>query len=76
MSAPFEQEPRLDGVAIIGMAGRFPGANSVSQFWRNQLAGVESISRFRVDELEVPNAAQLARQPNYVCARSVLSRFA
>jgi amino acid adenylation domain-containing protein len=66
-------EPRLDGVAIIGMAGRFPGASTVAQFWRNQLAGIESISHFRVEELEVPNAAQLSRQPNYVRSRSILA---
>ena len=36
----------LDGVAIIGMAGRFPGARDIGEFWRNLLAGVESISRF------------------------------
>ncbi|WP_426424818.1 beta-ketoacyl synthase N-terminal-like domain-containing protein [Bradyrhizobium genosp. A] len=31
----------LEGVAIIGMAGRFPGAGSVAEFWRNQLNGIE-----------------------------------
>src|SRR5438132_77318 len=34
--------PLFDGVAIIGMAGRFPGARSVAEFWRNQLDGVEA----------------------------------
>ncbi len=32
-----------NAIAIIGMAGRFPGAASVSEFWRNLRAGVESI---------------------------------
>ena len=62
----------LEGVAIIGMAGRFPGARSVSEFWRNQLNGIEAISHFRVEELEIPNAAELARDPNYVRAHSIL----
>jgi len=62
----------LDGVAIIGMAGRFPGAASVAEFWQNQLKGVESISHFRVDELEVPNAAELSEHSNYVRAHGVL----
>src|ERR1700756_2576215 len=61
-----------DSVAIIGMAGRFPGANSVAEFWRNQLAGVESISHFKIEELEVSGAAELAKAPNYVRAKSVL----
>jgi amino acid adenylation domain-containing protein len=71
VSAP-NLEPRLDGVAIIGMAGRFPGAKSVSEFWRNQLAGIESISHFRLEELEVADAARLTKLPNYVAARSTL----
>lgn len=39
------------GVAVIGMAGRFPGANSVSAFWRNLRNGVESIVDLSEDEL-------------------------
>ena len=62
----------MEGVAIIGMAGRFPGARNVAEFWRNQLNGFEAISHFRVEDLEDPNAAELARDPNYVLARSVL----
>jgi acyl transferase domain-containing protein len=64
--------PLFDGVAIIGMAGRFPGARSVAEFWQNQLKGIEAISHFRVDELEVPNPTGLAEDPSYVRARSVL----
>jgi acyl transferase domain-containing protein len=38
-------EPRepLHAVAVIGMAGRFPGAGSVAELWRNLRAGVESV---------------------------------
>ena len=32
-----------DDVAVIGMAGRFPGANSVGEFWDNLCANKESI---------------------------------
>ncbi len=62
----------LDGVAIIGMAGRFPRARNVGEFWKNIKDGVECISRFSIEELEVRNAAELARQPDYVRARSTL----
>jgi amino acid adenylation domain-containing protein len=64
--------PNLEGVAIIGMAGRFPGASTVAEFWANQLQGVEAISHFRVEDLEIPNAAEVSRNPNYVRARSIL----
>lgn len=32
-------------LAVIGMAGRFPGASDVDAFWRNLAGGVESITR-------------------------------
>lgn len=63
-----------EGIAVIGMAGRFPGAKDVRQFWQNLVAGVDSISRFRDDELEY-NVANEAGQPigqKYVNARGVL----
>src|SRR5205807_2435756 len=40
-ASPSRQEPRLpplpaaSGVAIVGMAGRFPGASNIDQLWRN-----------------------------------------
>lgn len=36
-------------VAVIGMAGRFPGASDIDAFWKNLCAGKESIS-FATDE--------------------------
>src|SRR5690349_8984510 len=42
---------RTDGVvAIVGMAGRFPGAGNVDQFWQNLLNGVESIAPITDEE--------------------------
>src|ERR1700735_2969480 len=63
---------RLEGVAIIGMAGRFPGAANPTQFWENLKNGVESITRFSVEELEVPQAARQACHPDYVRAQAIL----
>ena len=40
------------GIAIIGMAARLPGANDVRQFWENLKGGVESITFFEDGELE------------------------
>jgi amino acid adenylation domain-containing protein len=62
----------LSGIAIIGMAGRFPGARNVAQFWKNLCNGVDTISRFSVDELEVRNGAEQAKAPNYVRARGIV----
>jgi amino acid adenylation domain-containing protein len=71
MSDPDTQD-LSNALAIVGMSGRFPGARTVAEFWRNQLAGIESIAQFRVEELEVANAAALAADPTYVRARPVL----
>src|SRR5215813_7341595 len=38
-------------VAIVGMAGRFPGARNLEKFWANLAAGVESIAFFSRESL-------------------------
>ncbi|MCP4659516.1 MAG: amino acid adenylation domain-containing protein, partial [bacterium] len=56
-------------IAIIGMALRFPGANTPDQFWENLENGVESVLPFdREQALEVGVPAQLVDDPNYVLA--------
>ncbi len=60
-----------EGIAIIGMAGRFPGARNLDEFWSNLAAGVESVSFFSVEELERPGAGAL-NATNYVRAKAVL----
>lgn len=59
----------LDGIAIIGLSCRVPGADSVEQFWQNLCNGIESISRFSKEELAADGvpAAQL-EQSDYVRA--------
>lgn len=39
-------------VAIIGLAGRFPGARNVYEFWRNLCAGEESVRRLSEQDLD------------------------
>ena len=56
-------------IAIVGMAGRFPGADDVDAFWRNVQGGVESVSRFTDDELRARGVPQtLLDDPEYVKA--------
>jgi acyl transferase domain-containing protein len=40
-----------NAIAVIGMAGRFPGARNLDEFWRNLHDGVESITSFSREEL-------------------------
>ncbi|HXQ70877.1 MAG TPA: amino acid adenylation domain-containing protein, partial [Pyrinomonadaceae bacterium] len=54
-------------IAIIGMAGRFPGATNVAEFWLNLRDGVESMREFSEDEMLAAGvSAELLRQDRYV----------
>lgn len=63
-----------DGIAIIGMAGRFPGARTPGELWRNLLEARETITRFGADELEPADAEEMAARsdPAYVAARGII----
>jgi amino acid adenylation domain-containing protein len=60
-------------IAIIGMAGRFPGADYIQQFWENLQKGIESISFFSGSELEEAGIPpQLLAEAGYVKARGII----
>ena len=67
-------ESHAEGIAIIGMAGRFPGASNLDEFWRNLVSGTESISVFNDEELAASglDVAALRRDPHYVAARGIV----
>ncbi|HEX2569410.1 MAG TPA: amino acid adenylation domain-containing protein [Polyangia bacterium] len=64
-------------IAIIGLAGEFPGARSVAEFWRHLRQGQESIARFSPEEVEplpgLPEGMALAQHPRFVPAGGVLA---
>ncbi|WP_017653094.1 type I polyketide synthase [Fortiea contorta] len=63
----------MEGIAIIGLAGRFPGAKNITEFWQNLCDGVESISQFSDDELMAVGVdSSLLNNPNYIKAGAVL----
>ncbi|MGD2089535.1 MAG: SDR family NAD(P)-dependent oxidoreductase [Candidatus Aminicenantes bacterium] len=60
-------------VAIIGMAGRFPGATTIDQLWKNLRNGVESISFFSDEELETSHMTPgISSGEHYVKAGALL----
>ena len=61
-----------DGVAIIGMSGRFPGAANIDQLWSNLRNGVESISFFAPEDLGPGIDEQLRNDPDYIRARGLI----
>jgi acyl transferase domain-containing protein/acyl carrier protein len=68
-----DSDENLYDIAIIGLAGRFPGARNVDEFWQNLRGGVESISHFSDEELKAAGVdAALLSDARYVKARGVL----
>ena len=66
MSAP-------ESIAVVGMACRFPGANSVEDFWRNLRDGIESITFFTPEELLAAGVdPERLSDPRFVGAKGVL----
>lgn len=65
-------EALLQGIAIVGMAARLPGAANVDEFWQNLVNGVESVSFFSDAELEDDFGPEVRNAPNFVRARPVL----
>ncbi len=61
-----------EGIAIVGMAGRFPGAPSTGQLWTNLCAGVESVSFFSRDGIDPSIDPALLDDPHYVKARGII----
>jgi phthiocerol/phenolphthiocerol synthesis type-I polyketide synthase E len=56
-----------NAIAVIGMAGRFPGADSVSQFWDNLCRGEESIVTLSEEALTAAGvSAKTLADPGYV----------
>jgi phthiocerol/phenolphthiocerol synthesis type-I polyketide synthase E len=63
----------FDPIAIIGMRGRFPGANDLDQYWENLAAGIESIEVLTAEEMRASGIAdEITQLPGYVNAAPVL----
>lgn len=59
--------PGENAIAVIGMAGRFPGADSVSRFWDNLCRGEESIVTLSEEALSASGiGARTLENPAYV----------
>jgi len=60
-------------IAIVGMSGRFPGAENVDEFWQNIIGKEESIRFFTNEELlQAGVPKNLVRDPSYVPAKGAI----
>jgi acyl transferase domain-containing protein/acyl carrier protein len=70
------KDNRLEGVAVIGLACRFPGAPDAETFWRNLCDGVESVKQFTDEELLAAGVERsVIDDPNYIKARPQLDNI-
>jgi phthiocerol/phenolphthiocerol synthesis type-I polyketide synthase E len=68
-----DEEDDLRGIAIVGLAVRFPGAPDAETFWENLCAGVEAITFFDREELRAAGTdPALLDHPNFVRAAGCL----
>jgi len=64
----------VESVAIIGMAGRFPSARNLAEFWEKLRGGVECVSFFADEELARQGIDPvLLADANYIKAKAVLA---
>ena len=68
-----EYKPSKTDIAVIGLAGRFPGAQNVDEYWRNLCEGVESVTFLSPEDLrEAGIPDEVATDPDYVPAAYLL----
>ncbi|EMD23718.1 type I polyketide synthase [Amycolatopsis azurea] len=60
-------------MAVVGMAGRFPGANDPGELWSLIHKGVEAVTRLTEDEHDLPEALTM---PGYVPVAGILEDIA
>ena len=71
--AKIKRKRAVQGIAIVSMACRFPGANNTAELWRNLRDGVESISFFSDEQLAAAGVpTSTLRDPKYVKAKPVI----
>ncbi|TNH44821.1 type I polyketide synthase [Photorhabdus luminescens] len=61
-------------VAVVGMAGQFPGADNVSEFWEMLRGGIDGISSLTEDELKANGVPKEAySRENYISAKGIIN---
>lgn len=72
MSGP-DPQVHIEPIAVIAVAGKFPGASNVEELWRLLCEGKEAVRAFSDDELLKAGVdAELLSNPHYVKAGTLL----
>ncbi|WP_198299660.1 type I polyketide synthase [Tumebacillus avium] len=71
------EDQTLEGIAVVGLSGRFPGAKNIEEFWNNLREGVESVRLFTDEELLAAGVSPAKLEdPNFVKAGATLDGVA
>jgi acyl transferase domain-containing protein/thioesterase domain-containing protein len=64
-----------DKIAVVGIAGKYPGSDNIQEYWENLVKGKETITTFSDEVLSKFefNYNELKQNPNYVKARGILN---
>ncbi|MEO1327100.1 MAG: aminotransferase class III-fold pyridoxal phosphate-dependent enzyme [Pseudomonadota bacterium] len=73
MSDSTVNDSAIESIAVVGMAGRLPGASDIDAFWRMIVEGREGITHFSPDELDPSIDPALRANPNYVPAKGLVA---
>ncbi|MBN2524267.1 MAG: amino acid adenylation domain-containing protein [Bacteroidales bacterium] len=65
---------QTNDIAIVGMAGRFPGARNIEELWDVLVEGKDTVSHFSDEELEEMEGflEKFKDNPNYVRAKGII----
>jgi acyl transferase domain-containing protein/thioesterase domain-containing protein len=61
------------GIAVIGMSGRFPGASNLEEYWQVIVSGQDTITRGDAIRIPAPLGPNAPDPSTYVAARGVLA---
>nr|WSX76806.1 alpha/beta fold hydrolase [Streptomyces sp. NBC_00899] len=67
--------PRQDGtrIAVVGMAGRFPGAQDIDAFWSNLKNGTDALTTFTAEQLRAKGVPEeVVTHPQWVAAAQLV----
>ncbi len=73
-TGPTSCRQRSGDVAVIGMAGRFPGASTIDALWTVLTEGRETTRFFTEEELDPSLPRALTADPAYVKARGIIDQ--
>lgn len=63
-----------NAIAIVGISGRFPGAENIDNYWQNLISGLESVQTLTEQELLAAGVnSSVYQQENFVAHGSILA---